>query len=146
VGQMTVVNGMPDTETGDYEKQEPWRGMDLNIWAHGPSSRAHRLARTLREALTISSIWMLVIGGPFTVLVTLAGAYYIGGSLLFGPVLLVIWSILILSFVLVLEKTGYDRNFEAWDFRPTKGLVGLFFAFALYLGLFYLLVTFFRGA
>ena len=71
------------------------------------------------------------------------GAYYVPGPVFFGQVLLLNCSIIIVSFVLVHEKTGYARDFETERLRLTKGLVALFFAFVLFQGPYYLPVTFF---
>ncbi len=62
-------------------------------------------------------------------------AYYIGGPRFFGPVLLGIWGVLLTLVVLVIEKTGYSRNFQAWDFPVRKilyGIPGLFLALAFF--------------
>jgi len=87
----------------------------------------------------------LTIVGPAAFLSSLLVVYYVAGPVLFGPVLLTFWAIAIIGFVLVLEKTGYARNFENWGFRLTPAkILAVPASFIIIIGVFYLFVFFAR--
>jgi hypothetical protein len=86
----------------------------------------------------ISSIWTLIMMGPLIFLLTIGGTYYLVGASFFGPALILIWSALIAGFIMVLEKTGYARNFEASDFKLGKNrLLAGFLSLGLLIAIFY---------
>ena len=71
----------------------------------------------------------LALSGVFGFVASFALAYDIGGVRFFGLILLLIWGGTALLGILVLEKSGYARNFEGWDFpmrRILYGIPGLF--------------------
>ncbi|HLC10326.1 MAG TPA: hypothetical protein VJL56_00580 [Candidatus Bathyarchaeia archaeon] len=109
------------------EKDEPlpgggaWRKVDPKIWAPGTPTKLYtRILRRLRGIFALSSIWTLIILGPLSVLLTIWGTSYLVSPSLLGPTLILVWSALIGGFILVVEKTGYARNFEGSDFKLTK--------------------------
>jgi hypothetical protein len=119
-----------------------WQTPHRGIWRTGPPKRrSRRILQWLRDFLASSAIWIAIVGGPFVGLITFLEAYYLGGPVFFGPVLLLTWSVLIVSVVLVLERTGYARNFENRHVHLTKSLAGLGIA-ALSLGIVYFLITY----
>src|SRR6267378_4060794 len=98
-----------------------WRKVDPKIWAPGPpTKRRTRILRRMRGIFALSSIWTLIMLGPLSVLLTIWGTSYIVSPSLLGPTLILVWSALIGGFILVVEKTGYARNFEGSDFKLTK--------------------------
>ena len=70
---------------------------------------------------------------------TILAAYYIGGVRFFGPVFLGLWASIIIIGILVIEKSGYGRNFEGWDF-PLRKTIALPLAFGLVLAVLYLIL------
>jgi membrane protease YdiL (CAAX protease family) len=111
---------MPDN------KDEPlpgrtWREVDPRIWSPGPPTKMHtRILRRVYSIFATVSLWTLIIFGPLTVLLTIAGTDALVGPSLFGPAMILVWSGLIAGFVLVVERSGYARNFETWSFNFTK--------------------------
>jgi hypothetical protein len=71
------------------------------------------------------AIPVLVVAGPLAVLLSIVGTYYFLGSSLLGPGLIIVWSLLTICFVFVLEKRGYARNFDGWDFPLGKRVLAL---------------------
>ena len=71
---------------------------------------------------------------------TILAAYYIGGVRFFGPVFLGLWASIIIIGILVIEKLGYGRNFEGWDF-PLRKTIALPLAFGLVLAVLYLIIA-----
>jgi len=92
------------------------------IWAPGTPTKLY--TRILRRRASQSSPYRpsghLFILGPLSVLLTIWGTSYLVSPSLLGPTLILVWSALIGGFILVVEKTGYARNFEGWDFKLTK--------------------------
>ncbi len=72
-------------------------------------------------------------------IMTLLLAFYLGGVSFFGPVFLAIWGLIAVGAVLAIEKSGYGRNFEGWDYSLRRTVV-LPIAFILAIGLVYLLM------
>src|SRR5205807_6382448 len=98
-----------------------WRKVDPEIWAPGtPTKMYTRILRRLRGIFALSSTWTLIILGPLSVLLTIWGTSYLVGPSLLGPALILVWSALVTGFILVVERTGYARNFEDSDFKLTK--------------------------
>ena len=85
--------------------------------------------------------------GPLIFLLTIGGTYYLVGASFFGPALILIWIALIAGFVMVLEKTGYARNFEASDFKLSKDrLLAGFLSLGILLAIFYIVTVFLKRA
>jgi hypothetical protein len=134
---------MPADEDEPGPNHDPWSRVDPKIWAPGhPTSRGKRIFQQLTSAFGVSSIWTLVMIGPLTLLLTIFGTYYLVGASLFGPTLILVWSTLIAGFILVMEKTGYARNFEASDFRLSKErLLAGFISFVVLVAIFYIVTV-----
>jgi len=111
------------------------------IWDLGPPKRRHeRILSKLTRTLAFSSIGTLIVLGPLAVLLSMLGTYYVVGPDLFGPALFGVWAVLIGGFILVMEKTGYARNFEASDFKLSKDrLLATALIFGALITVFYLL-------
>lgn len=140
------AGGSDQTEREQKEPaQEPdggWKPVHQGIWTPSgePSGGFHRLSRLIVRS--VSSVPPLVIAVPALLLVpfTFVLAYDLGGSRLFGLALASIWTFLIVLTVIVLEKTGYSKNYESWDF-PLRRVVFIPVGFLIALGLFYLILT-----
>ena len=111
------------------------------IWDLGPpKSRRERILTRLTRTLAVSSIGTLIVLGPLAVLFSMLGTYYLVGPDFFGPALFGVWAVLIGGFILVMEKTGYARNFEASDFKLSKDrLLATALIFGALITVFYLL-------
>jgi hypothetical protein len=123
-----------------------WGPVDPAIWRPGPPrGKLGRLAEYVVGIFTFSGIGMLVVLGPLSVFLSAFLVYSIVGSTVyFGPTFIGLWAVMIVTFVLVLEKTGYARNFEASTFPLGKRLVGLSVAFMMILGILLAAVTLLR--
>jgi hypothetical protein len=134
---------MPGDEEEPGSSPDPWSRVDPKIWAAGhPISRPKRILQQLTSTFGVSSIWALVIIGPLMILLTFAGTYYLVGASFFGPALILVWTGLIAGFILVMEKTGYARNFEASDFKLSKDrLLASFLSFAILVAIFYVVTV-----
>ncbi len=135
---------MSDKEEGKPRRPRLWRPVDPSIWTPGPARG--RLQRAIRRVLGVftglpSSIMAVAVITPLFFLLSILGIYSVAGPTLFGPALLTV------AFVLVLEKTGYARNFEGWDFPLTpRRIVAVPAAFLIIVGILYLLVLILRHA
>ena len=77
------------------------------------------------------------------VFTTLLGTFYLVGATLLGPVLVLIWSLMIIGFVIVVEKRGYARNFDNWNFPLNRNrLLALPIAFGAVLTILYIMLYF----
>src|SRR5216117_2403020 len=65
------------------------------------------------------------------------------GLRFFGFYFIGIWSAIIVGFVVIVEKTGYSKNFASWDF-PLRRVVFVPVGFAIVMGAF-LLMMFLTG-
>ncbi len=122
---------MPDSKEDPREKPRLWRPVDPGIWAPPPArGRLERAIQRVQGMVAFFSFAFLVTLGPLSILLSIFLVYsLVGGSFLFGPVLLVFWAFVIVGFVLVLEKSGYARNFAEWEFRLGKRVVAVPMAF-----------------
>ncbi len=89
----------------------------------------------------MTSMIMIPLSFPVSILV----AYSLFGARLFGLALVGFWSAVVVGFVIVMEKTGYARNFESWEFRLTRNkLLALPLSFLIIVGGLYLMILFLR--
>src|SRR2546426_8409192 len=100
-----------------------WRPVDPEIWAQQGErpEGIHRVAHVLRGfAATFTHPFSAFILGTlaigWSVIGTILAAYYIGGVRFFGPVFLGLWAAIIVTGILAIERMGYARNFEHWDY------------------------------
>lgn len=111
------------------------------IWEIAPpKGRLYHLRQRLRDTFASSIIWVLIVAAPLTGLLTIYLAYYLGGVAFFGPTLLLIWSVMIVSGVIALEKSGHAQHFSTHNSGLTRSLAALCAAFAVYIAIFYLLL------
>ncbi len=128
-------------------RNSSWGVVDPRIWARnrGGQGLFRRPVRGLgRRILAVFSsteflVFVLAPTGGLSIYLTFFLAYSLGGVGLFGVYLIGLWAVLILVAVVVLEKTGYARNFEAWDF-PLRRILVLPVGFGLAAGLILLMV------
>jgi hypothetical protein len=118
--------------------------VDPKIWTSGRrSGRLKRITQRLWELIASLSLPMMIIAGPLVVFTTLLGTYYLVGPALLGPVLVLVWSLLVIGFVIVVEKRGYARNFDKWDFPLSRNrLLALPLAFGAVLTIIYIIIYF----
>ncbi len=126
--------GSQDTGAEDKKPRRlagSWHAVDLKVWTRrGPPAKGlHRISLSVQR---VGSLFLHPVALPFlgfagilAFIGTFALAFFIGGPGLFGPVLLAIWSIAAVFGVLIIEKSGYARNFEEWDFPARKMLHGI---------------------
>ena len=126
--------------------QGSWRPVNKEIWAqHGePPEGLHRVVHVLRRlAATFTHPFSAFILGTmaigWSVIGTILAAYYIGGVRFFGTVFLVLWGAIIATGILMIEKMGYARNFEQWNYSLRKTIV-LPLAFALTVAFLFLIL------
>jgi hypothetical protein len=131
---------------GEEEKRgnsRLWRPVDLSIWAPGPArGRLGRTVGRVRGAVLNFPLALLVAAViiPLFVPLSFLIVYSIVGPVLFGPVLIGSWSVLVVGFVVVMEKTGYAKNFENWNL-PLKRILAVPLAFLTIILAFYLVRT-----
>jgi hypothetical protein len=137
------------SEAGDDDSQREdalWGPVNPDIWAPRPrKGRLQRIGTRVLETVSSVSVVAFAIVGPAAFLASLLLVYYVAGPALFGPALLTFWAIVIIGFVLALEKSGYARNFENWGFRLTPAkMIALPASFVIIVGVFYLFLFFAR--
>jgi hypothetical protein len=92
-----------------------------------------------------SSHFLLFFGAPaagLTAYLTFLLAYDLGGTRFFSTYLIGMWSGIIITITIVLERSGYARNFEGWQL-PSRRILVLPLAFLLVTGI--LLALFYAG-
>lgn len=126
---------MPDGEDEEGRKKHLWRPIDPKIWVPGqPSGRLKRIAQRISDSIAPSFFALTVVVAPLSVLISIAIIYPLVPGQFFGPALIGVWSVMIVAFVVMAEKTGYARNFENWNF-PMKRIAVLPIAFLLVMSL-----------
>jgi len=124
-----------------------WRPVDRKVWERRQDEpkeallRFGLLIRATMGDIFSSPLFLLFFALPAgaSVVFTFALAYYVGGALYMGPVFVGIWACIIISGILLLEKTGTARNFAGWDL-PLKRIILLPVGFLVTLGFFYLMI------
>ncbi len=125
----------------------PWRLVDPRIWARRAEEPQGFLsgvvARWLERiaGMFSSAVFLVLLLAPvggISAYLTFYVAYSLGGSQYFGAYFVGIWSVVVVGAVVVLERSGYARNFEGWDFSLRK-VVFLPLGFLLALGMLLLL-------
>jgi len=126
-----------------------WRPVDKRLWAKKakPSGTRGIVAEQLRRFAGgfASPFFLLFVATPLGGLgayLTFFLAYWFGGAQLFGFYFVGIWATIVVGGVAVLQKSGYARNFEQWDF-PLRRVVFLPVSFLLMIGIF--LLIFYMG-
>jgi hypothetical protein len=126
----------PPTDNSEEEKKIPqlaegWRPVDAEVWTrrHPPAHGLRRIKGLFDRmgSMLIEPIAMpfLALGGVIAFLGSFAVAYNLGGVRFFGLIMLGIWGSVTVLAILILEKSGYSRNFRAWDFPLRKILYGI---------------------
>ena len=99
------------------------------------------------SGLLASPVFLLFVALPLggsSIYLTILLAYDLGATRLFGAYFLSIWAVIITCGLIVIEKSGYGRNFEHWDIPwrrmiilPLMGLVviGIFILIFYVLGI-----------
>jgi hypothetical protein len=85
----------------------------------------------------------MAFAAPAMVLLSFVLAYYLGGVSYFLPALAGLWLVVLAGLVLILERTGYSRNFQSWDF-PLRRTIIIPVGFLIALGFFVLLIYLLR--
>jgi hypothetical protein len=130
-----TAENMVDGKDEEGKGKHLWRPIDPKIWAPGPpAGRLGRIADRVKSSIAPTFFATAVMLGPLSVLISLAIIYPLVPSQLFGPTILGFWAIVVVAFVVVVEKTGYARNFEGWNL-PLKRIVVLPIAFLLVMSL-----------
>ncbi len=131
---------MPDGEDDEQRSPRLWRPVDPDIWAPPPDkNRLERIVQRLLEAAKFFSFAFLVTLGPLSILLSVFLVYsLVRGGALFGPVFLMFWAVVIVGFVIVLEKSGYARHFEDWEFRLGKRVLAVPVAFLIIASIYFL--------
>jgi len=124
---MSVSDSSEPDEERSGEASSRGRGgfgkpVDPQLWARKDPPQgllgvfAERLGRV--AGLFTSPVFLLFVALPLggsSVYLTLLLAYDFGATRLFGVYFLGIWAVIITCGIVVLEKSGYARNFEQWD-------------------------------
>jgi hypothetical protein len=139
---MSVSDSSEPEEERSGESSVPDRGgfgkpVDPQLWTRKDPPQgllgvaANRLGRV--AGLFASPVFLIFVALPLggsSVYLTLLLAYDFGATRLFGVYFLGIWAVIITCGIVVLEKSGYARNFERWDIPwrrfiilPIMGLV-----------------------
>ncbi len=130
-----TFENMADGKDEEGTEKRLWRPIDPKIWAPGPpAGRLRKIADRVKSSIVPTFFAATVVLGPLSVFVSLAVVYPLVPSELFGPTILGFWAIVVVAFVVVVEKTGYARNFEGWNL-PLKRIIVLPIAFLLVMSL-----------
>ncbi len=136
----------PESEDPDFKEDSPrprrssWRPVSRNLWKrkeepHGLTGAVSR--RLYRIAAVFSSTEFLLFAiaplGGLGAYLTFYLAYDLGGRGLFGAYFIGIWAAIIVGVVSILEKSGYSKNFEGWDF-PLRRVIFLPIGFLMVTG------------
>src|SRR6266571_3516050 len=129
---------MSDAED-NREKPHLWRPVDPSIWKAGrPREQPYKSVEKIWGVISGFGVLGAAMVIPFAFLVSVLGIYSLVGPTLLGPGLLILWGALTVSFIGIVEKTVYGRNFEAWDFPLTPArLLAIPIAFAIIAGVLY---------
>jgi len=131
---------VPEEKDDPTRRSTFWRPVDPAIWAAGPPrTRSEYVIQRFLEGARFLTLGLIVIIGPFGVLFSFLIAYDLVGVKLFGPVLLSIWSVAIVTFIIIMERTGYARNFQNSNFSIRRRMLALPVAFLMVLGIILLL-------
>jgi hypothetical protein len=126
---------MADGKDEKGKEKRLWRLVDPKIWAPGPpAGRLRKIADRIKSSMVPTFFAATVVLGPLSVFISLAIVYPLVPSQLFGPTILGFWAVVIVAFVVVVEKTGYARNFEDWNL-PLKRIIVIPIAFLLVMSL-----------
>ncbi len=150
MSEPTEPEEKPSPNASTPPQRSGWKPVDTRLWARkkNPTGTRGIVAEQLRHfSGTFSSPFFLVfvatpLGGLGAYL-TFYLAYWFGGAEQFGLYFAGIWAAIIVGGVAVLEKSGYARNFEQWDF-PLRRVVFLPVSFLVMIGvlllIFYILL------
>ena len=123
-----------------------WRLVDPDIWTRRspPAKGLRRIGLFLWSIISIffNPLAVVVLAPPlagWAVALSFFLAYRVGGVNLFGPVVLGIWAAIAAIGVFAIQRTGYARNFEGWDFKMRNTLL-LLPAFLLCAALIYFII------
>ncbi len=133
---------MPEhIEDDKSRKAQLWRPIDPKIWTPGPHpSILKRVVGRVRDFIAPAFITTMVILGPLSILISMFIIYSLVPLRFFGMTFIIFWAAMTAGFILVLERTGYARNFEDWNF-PLKRLIAVPIAFLMVLGILFLLLV-----
>ncbi len=130
---------MPEGKDDETSRKQLWRPVDPKIWEPGPPPRMlKRITGRIGGLFAPFFLASMVVVGPLSILISLLVVYSLVPGEFFGLTLVALWSVVIVAFVLVVEKTGYARNFEDWNF-PLRRIVAVPIAFLLVLSVLLLL-------
>src|SRR6266581_8372414 len=122
-----------------------WRPVSKELWRkrERPQGIAGAVSTHVNRVMSFISspgffIFFLAPLGGLGASLTFYLAYALGGAGMFGIYFIAIWATVIIGAVAVIEKTGYSRNFEGWDF-PLRSIAALPIAFLIVAGIFFLL-------
>lgn len=153
---MSVSDSSEPEEERSEEASSLARGgfgkpVDPQLWARKDSSHGFRgaFASTLDRATGFfaSPIFLLFVALPLggsSIYLTILLAYDFGATKLFGVYFVGIWAVIISCGIVVIEKSGYGRNFEQWDI-PWRRLIILPIMGFVVIGIF-LLILYVLGA
>jgi len=131
---------MSDAED-NRKKPHLWRPVDPSIWNEGrPRGQRYKSVEKIWDVISGVGVLGAAMVIPFAFLISVLGIYSLVGPTLLGPSLLVLWGALTVAFIGIVEKTGYSRNFESWDFPLTPArLLAIPIGFAIIAGALYVL-------
>lgn len=118
-----------------------WGTPDPSIWSgdSSPKSWTARVGLKIIDAIrSFPAVFLAPLFGFFVPLSFLVG-YYLAGPTFLGPVLVSLWVLFLVSFVLVAERTGHARHYEAWDI-PLRRILFIPIGFVFSVGLLFLLL------
>ncbi len=136
----------PDLKEDSRRRRGAWRPVSRSLWkrkeeAHGLSGVVSRGLYRVESVFSSTEFLLFVLAplGGLGAYLTFYLAYALGGRGLFGAYFIGIWVVVIVGVVTILEKSGYSKNFEGWDF-PLRRVIFLPIGFLAILGV---LVLFF---
>jgi hypothetical protein len=145
VSESTEPEEKPSPNALTTPQNSGWRPVDKQLWAKKETPTGVRgiVAQQLRRFAGVfsSPFFLLFVATPLGGLgayLTFFLAYWFGGTQLFGFYFVGIWATIVVGGVAVLQKSGYARNFEQWDF-PVRRVVFLPVSFLLVIGIFLLI-------
>src|SRR6266498_4579942 len=148
---MSVSDSSEPKEERPEEASAPARSgfgkpVDPHLWAVKDFPQGFREAFASRlgraAGFFASPVFLLFVALPLggsSVYLTILLAYDFGATRLFGVYFVGIWAVIISCGIVVLERSGYGRNFEQWDI-PWRRLIILPIMGFIVIGIFLLLL------
>ncbi len=125
------AEGPESEDDTHWPKKSYWRPVSRELWkrSKGPSGLAGLVSSWANRAEGVFSsaaflVFVIAPVGGLGAYLTFYLALDLGGTVFFGAYFIGIWTAIIICSVAIIEKSGYSKNFEGWDF-PLRRIIVL---------------------